>query len=103
VDIDQLHSGHGCGSQYGSGNGVWNIVEFQIKKDPRAPLRHLPHRFGPGGRKELAADLKHPDKVRHLVRKLQCGRQRIKVESYNQAAAWMRVEGRQGSGRARTD
>jgi len=46
-------------------------VEFQVEKNVRVKLRHLAYCFGARGGKELAADLEHAHKIRHLLGELE--------------------------------
>jgi hypothetical protein len=41
-------------------------VEFQIEKDTRSQLRHLPHRFRSRAGEQLQADFEHADKIGYL-------------------------------------
>jgi hypothetical protein len=45
-------------------------VEFQIEENTCAELRHLAHGLGTSRSKELAADLEHANKIRHLLGEL---------------------------------
>src|SRR5580704_155595 len=101
MHVYKLQPGQSRCCQHGASNRIRDVVEFQIKENVRAEFRDLPDRFRSGGRKELAADLKHADKISELPSKSQCRGQGIEVQRYDQAASWMGVKG-QGRGRARS-
>jgi len=75
----------------------WN---FRSRKMSAPQLRHLANRFGPCGCEQLAANLEHADKIRHLLGEVQrCGIRESKSRATSDCC-WMGVKG-QGSGRAR--
>ena len=93
VHVYKLHSGHGRARQHGAGNGIRNIVEFQIEKNARPQCGNFPHSRRTRRGKKLAANLEHSDKIGNLLREFQRGIKGIKIESNDQAASWMCVEG----------
>ena len=70
VHINELHTGHSRSGEHRSRNCIWNVVEFQVKKDARAQRSNLFHRCRAGSRKKLVPDFKHPNKVGNLFCKL---------------------------------
>jgi hypothetical protein len=92
VHVQQLHARHRGGGQHRARYRIRNVVEFQIQEYARPERCNLLHCARPRRRKQLAADLEHTDQVRHLLGKLQGGRQRVKIERYDQAASGMGVE-----------
>lgn len=92
VYVDQLNARHGRGRQNRASDGVRNVVEFQIEKNARAERGNFLDRGRTGSGEKLAADFEHADEIGNLFGKLDRGIQRVKVESYDQAASRMGVE-----------
>ena len=72
VDVDKLHSRHGRRRKYGTGNGVGNVVEFQVEKNARAERSDFFNGGGARSGEELVADLEHTDKIGNLLCEFQC-------------------------------
>src|SRR5262249_51645215 len=92
VDVHELHAGHCSGRENGSGDCVWNVVEFEVEKNARAKRCDFLDGGGASGGEELAAYLEHADQIGDLAGKFDCGGKGIEIECDDQAAAWMGVE-----------
>src|ERR1700745_3524939 len=93
MHVDKLHAGHSSRAKPRSRDGIGNVVEFQIEENAVAKRRDLFDGFRTGAGEKLVADLEHTDQVGNFLSKLQCRRQRVEVQGYDQAAARMSVEG----------
>ncbi len=93
VHVDELHSAQRRRGEHGAGNGVRNVVEFQVEKNAGAERCDFFNGGGTRSRKELVADLEHTDKIGDLLCEFQRSGERIKIKRDNQAAAGMGVEG----------
>ena len=91
----------GVRGEDGASDGIRDIVEFEIEENAGAEFTDPAHGFGTCSGEELTADFEHADEVCDLFGKSQGRCQRIKIQSYDQTASRMGVEG-QGSGRARS-
>jgi hypothetical protein len=47
VHVHQLHSGHGRAGKHRTGDGVGDVVKFQVEEDFRTQLPQLPDRSRP--------------------------------------------------------
>ncbi len=74
VHVHKLHAGHRHARQNRAGNGVRDVVEFQVKEDAGAECGYFAHRLRTRRREQLAADLEHADKIGNLFREFQRGR-----------------------------
>ena len=71
MNIHELHTRDRRRGKHRPRDCVGDVVEFQVEKNVRSQLRHLADGFGPRRSKELAANLEHADKIRHLLGELQ--------------------------------
>jgi len=67
VHVDELHSTQRRRGKHSAGNGVGNVVEFQVEKNARAECRNFFNGSGTCGGKKLVADLEHTDNVGDLL------------------------------------
>ena len=57
----QVHMRKLDSRRHGFRHGIWDVVEFQVEKNPCASVRELLNCPRTLGSKELAADFKEPD------------------------------------------
>src|SRR5437660_9113920 len=74
VHAHELHAGHGCSGEHRSGNGIRDVMVFQVEEHAGAQRGDFFYRGGTGSGKKLIADLEHTDKIGNLRGKFHRGR-----------------------------
>src|SRR6266850_3612255 len=70
MDVHELHAAHRRRREHGAGNGVGNVVKFQVEEHARAQGRDFFDCCRPCRREELVADFEHAYKIGDLLGEL---------------------------------